>query len=51
VEAVRAALVQRGVNAVLFEPRALGSSAPLAAGDSGAGAAINRSVSFEVRVE
>ena len=51
VEAVRAALAGRGVDAAVLEPRALGSTNPLAGGDSGASAAINRSVSFEVRVE
>ena len=51
VEAVRAALAGRGVDPAVLEPRALGSSNPLAGGDSGASAAINRSVSFEVRVE
>ena len=45
------ALAGRGVDPAVLEPRALGSSNPLAGGDSGASAAINRSVSFEVRVE
>jgi outer membrane protein OmpA-like peptidoglycan-associated protein len=51
VEAVRAALGGSGVDPGRLEPRPLGSSSPLAGGDSGASAAINRSVSFEVRVE
>jgi OOP family OmpA-OmpF porin len=51
VEAVRAALGGSGVGPARLEPRPLGSSSPLVGGDSGASAAINRSVSFEVRVE
>jgi outer membrane protein OmpA-like peptidoglycan-associated protein len=51
VEAVRRALAERGVEAAALEGRALGASSPLAAGDSSTRAALNRSVSFEVRVE
>jgi outer membrane protein OmpA-like peptidoglycan-associated protein len=51
VEAVRAALGGSGVDPARLESRPLGSSSPLVGGDSGASAAINRSVSFEVRVE
>jgi OOP family OmpA-OmpF porin len=51
VDAVRGALVEQGVDAGVLEVRALGASSPLAGGDSAAEAALNRSVSFEVRVE
>jgi outer membrane protein OmpA-like peptidoglycan-associated protein len=50
VEAVREVLGERGVAPAALELRALGSTSPLA-GDSGSRASINRSVSFEVRVE
>ena len=50
VESVRAALASRGVDPARLEPRPVGAASPLAA-DPAERSAINRSVSFEVRVE
>ncbi|HET8623759.1 MAG TPA: OmpA family protein [Gemmatimonadales bacterium] len=51
VEAARSALLERGVEASAIETRALGATSPLAAADPVERSTINRSVSFEVRVE
>ena len=51
VDAVGAALEGRGIASSAIEAHALGASSPLAAADAAQLSAINRSVSFEVRVE
>jgi OOP family OmpA-OmpF porin len=51
VEAVRSVLIAGGADSAALEVRALGASAPLPAEDPVVRSTINRSVSFEVRVE
>jgi outer membrane protein OmpA-like peptidoglycan-associated protein len=49
-ESVRALLTARGVDPAKLDPRALGTTSPLAAEDTAQRSYINRSVSFDVRV-
>jgi outer membrane protein OmpA-like peptidoglycan-associated protein len=50
-QAARSALADRGVEPAAIEIRALGSASPLDAPDPAERSTVNRSVSFEVRVE